>query len=231
MQNPPKNVPVGNETGAAPRPTVTPAAPTTPAATTSGATTPSTASPSTTTPSTTSDEASRAARDLASSAESAATRASNIASSAAADAADSAREAADSAAARARATARDTAGSVVERVDEVADEAISSVRSRVDQVADEGKSRTREYISTFGRALEAASGSLESDGMSGTAGYVRAAANGLHDAANEVEGFETHALTSRVEDYVRERPMLTMGALALVGFAVASAMSSRNRRI
>ena len=96
---------------------------------------------------------------------------------------------------------------------------------------DRGQSQTQEYIGIFARAIDAAADSLTEDGMSGTAGYVRAAANGLHDAANQVEGFETHSLTGSVENYVRERPMLTMGILAGVGFAVASIMSARNRRI
>ena len=247
-----RTVPVSNETGNARRPDGrsdrggTPYAPPSASPSASSSTMPlsssiptrsepasmsNTSNTSSTSASDVSDEAARKAREAADKAGSAASRASDLASNAASDAADSARGAANEAAERARRAAYDTASSAMERVDAVADDAISSVRQRADQVADQAKSTTQQYIATFGRALDAASQSLEQDGMSGTAGYVRAAANGLNDAAHGVEGFETQSLTGRVEDYVRERPMLTMGALALVGFAVASAMSNRNRRI
>ncbi|EFL88625.1 hypothetical protein R2A130_1107 [Ahrensia sp. R2A130] len=120
--------------------------------------------------------------------------------------------------------AKGAAAEVVGQAESLAEEAVSAAKSRADEVVQVGKSRTENVVRSLSRAMEAGSNSLAQDGMTGTAGYVRAAADGLTSAADEVDGFQPGALTHRVENFVRERPMLTVGALALAGFALASAL-------
>lgn len=130
----------------------------------------------------------------------------------------------------AKQTARGTAKTVSRSVSQAADETVQSARSLADDYANRGKSQTEDAIRSIGRALNAGCDSLESDGYPGAAGYVRAAANGLSQAADQVDGFDTRSLTGRAEQFVRDKPLITMGGLALVGFALASIVKAPPRR-
>ncbi len=123
---------------------------------------------------------------------------------------------------------RDAASSALESAQDATDAAVSDVKSTATDAAERGKDWTRETVRSIGRAIDAGSYSLEQDGMSGTAGYVRSAARGLMQAAEAVDEFNPSRLTDRAEQFVRERPMVSVAALALVGFAVASIL--RNER-
>lgn len=120
--------------------------------------------------------------------------------------------------------ARDAASATLEQVQDKTDEAVSTVASKATDVAEQGKDWTRHTMRSIGRAIQAGGESLERDGMTATAGYVRSAANGLLQAADGVEEVNTSHLTGRAEQFVRERPMVSVAALALVGFAVASVL-------
>lgn len=116
--------------------------------------------------------------------------------------------------------------SVADKADKVQQEATKTVRTGAQKVADRGKGETQKYVRSIGRALTAGSRSLEDDGLVGMAGYAGAAGRGLENAADEIEGFDTQSLTTRVEAFVYDRPMVTVGLLALVGFALAGTLKS-----
>lgn len=126
--------------------------------------------------------------------------------------------------------ARSRAASLGEEVEQRAESAIDGVISNVNERVEAGKGQASGYVSSFGRALQAASQSLEDDGLTLPAGYVRAAANGLDQAANEVDGFDTGSITSNVEYYVRGNPMLAVASMTLVGFALTRLIGSGRRR-
>ncbi|CAN0590574.1 unnamed protein product, partial [Laminaria digitata] len=84
--------------------------------------------------------------------------------------------------------ASDLKSSARNKAAEVRDDAIKTARDGAAEAAEMGKSQTRKVVSSLGRALEAGGKSLEDDGLTGTAGYVRAAGKGLEDAANEIGG-------------------------------------------
>lgn len=144
-------------------------------------------------------------------------------------------EPAESIAAKTKETAKevgDKAGEAVQnatsvvgdKTQELAEDAMAGVKSTTKDVAERSKGWTRNTVRSIGRAVDAGGESLERDGMAGTAGYVRAAANGLLQAADSVDDINTTRLTNRAESFVRERPMMSIAALALVGFAVASVL-------
>ncbi|MEM1317055.1 MAG: hypothetical protein AAGF29_02180 [Pseudomonadota bacterium] len=135
-----------------------------------------------------------------------------------------AEKATSSAARKVRKSVRSAAAEVSGQAENLAEDTVHLAKTKADEAVRVGQSRTESVVRSLGRAMEAGSRSLAEDGMTGTAGYVRAAADGLNSAADEVDGFEPGRLTSRVEEFVRERPMLTVGALAIAGFALASAL-------
>ena len=127
-------------------------------------------------------------------------------------------------------TARSKASSLSDQVEHQAESAVDSVISRVHEGVDASKDQASGYVSSFGRALKAASESLEDDGLTMPASYVRAAANGLDQAANEVDGFDTGSITSNVEHYVRGNPMLAVAGMTLAGFVLTKLIGSSRRR-
>ncbi len=127
-------------------------------------------------------------------------------------------------------TARQTASSFTDEVESKAGNTVDSVISQVHDRVDAGKHQASGYVSSFGRALQAAGQSLEDDGMNLPASYIRAAANGLEQAANEVDGFDTGSLTANVERQVRGNPMLAVAGMTLVGFALTRFIGSSTRR-
>ncbi|MEL6750734.1 MAG: hypothetical protein AAFO70_01485 [Pseudomonadota bacterium] len=126
-------------------------------------------------------------------------------------------------------TAKQRAARLSNAVENEAEGVVDDAISRVHDTVDAGKEQASGYVGAFGRAFEAASDSLDADGMSLPATYVRAAANGLNQAAHEVDGFNTSSLTGNVERYVRGNPMLAVAGLALAGFALANIVGNKRR--
>lgn len=122
--------------------------------------------------------------------------------------------------------ANEIGSAVADKAERVSREAADKVRTQAVDAAERGKSSTQKYVRSIGRALEAGSQSLEDDGLAGTAGYVRAAGRGLDGAVEEIGGLDAAGMTDRVEAFVRDRPLLTVGVLALAGFAIATTLKS-----
>ncbi len=125
--------------------------------------------------------------------------------------------------------ASDLGSSVAKHAEKAGEDVLNRAMDGARATAEQGKNRTQEMVYSISRALEAGSKSLEEDGMSGTAGYVRAAGKGLENAASEVDGLDPDNLTHRLETFVRERPVVTVGILAFAGFALASTLKSARR--
>lgn len=151
-----------------------------------------------------------------------------VAKSAAKTAKSKAESAAKNARAKAEKTASKAAKTASKQVEDVAQSAVSQTRDQVEQMAESGLGKTEHLVSSVSRAAQAAGRSLEDDGMHRTAAYVNAAAKGLDRAASEVDNVDTTSIGGRVENFVRQNPMMTMGALALLGFAVAGAVKNSN---
>ena len=169
------------------------------------------------------------AKSATRSAKAAASKAGQRTAAMAEHAAEDVKESASRAATIAKRKAASAADALVGQAESVADDAISRTRQQALQFAETGKQTTNQYVSTFSRAISAAATSLHEDGMERTSAYVRAAADGLERASDEIDGFDTQGVAGRVENFVRSQPLLTVGALALVGFALAGTVKPRNR--
>lgn len=122
---------------------------------------------------------------------------------------------------------QNAAETIVTKAETVADDVVAESRRKATHLAETGKAQTKDVIRSIGRAVEASSRSLEDDNMHQTASYVRAAANGIESAADGVDRFDPNNATQRIENFVRTNPMLTFGALALAGFALAGAVKAK----
>lgn len=127
-----------------------------------------------------------------------------------------------------REAASKAAGHLADKTGQAASDTIHAAREEADKVARKGQSEMQHIVRSLGRAIDAGGVSLERDGMPGTAGYVRAAARGVEQAADEVDGLNPQSVTTRVEQFVRDRPLATAGILAVAGFAFASFVNARS---
>lgn len=124
--------------------------------------------------------------------------------------------------------ASDIGATVADKANKARRDATETVRATAQDAAERGKGETQKFVRSVGRALGAGGRSLEDDGLVGTAGYVRAAGRGLENAADEISGLDAGGLTERIETFVRDRPMVTVGILAIAGFAIASTLKTSN---
>ncbi|MEM8750641.1 MAG: hypothetical protein AAGF28_10075 [Pseudomonadota bacterium] len=124
---------------------------------------------------------------------------------------------------------REAVSSATQMAENTADESVRLAADQAQQIARDGQQRTEHVMQAVSRAFAAGSESLERDGMNVSASYVRATADGLQRAATEVDRFDTGRLTGKLEDFVRERPLMTMGALAIAGFALAGSLKRSER--
>lgn len=131
-------------------------------------------------------------------------------------------------ASKVREAASKAAGHLADKTEQAASDTIHAAREEADKVARKGQSEMQHIVRSLGRAIDAGGVSLERDGMPGTAGYVRAAARGVGQAADEVDGLNPQSVTTRVEQFVRDKPLATAGILAVAGFAFASFVNARS---
>ncbi len=122
----------------------------------------------------------------------------------------------------------DKAEQLADKTERVASDAIHTARTKADEEAIKRQTQMQTIVRSLGRAIDAGSASLERDGMPGTAGYARAAARGFDRAADEVDGFNPQNVTARVENFVREKPLVAAGVLAAAGFAFATFLNTRS---
>ena len=121
------------------------------------------------------------------------------------------------------------------KVSKVSEEAVDAVSENVSQTVGKqtektthlGQHKARSYMLSASRALEATSEQLEQDGLNDTASYVREAAQKLMNASETVDDFNPKYAREKAENFIQERPMVTLGGLALLGFAAATIMAKR----
>nr|WP_306264079.1 hypothetical protein [Pararhizobium sp. IMCC3301] len=125
-------------------------------------------------------------------------------------------------------SAAQAAEQLADKTERVASDAIHTAKTKADEEAVKRQTQMQTIVRKLGRAIDAGSASLERDGMPGTAGYVRAAARGFDRAADEVDSFNPQNVTSRVENFVRQKPLVAAGVLAAAGFAFATFLNTRS---
>jgi ElaB/YqjD/DUF883 family membrane-anchored ribosome-binding protein len=116
----------------------------------------------------------------------------------------------------------DVADAAERKASRVADETIDRLKRTAERKAEKGQQRAGRFIGAIGAAVEAGSSSFDADGYHSIAGYGRSAAKMIRTLSEEAENFETAKIVDDAEALVRRNPVVTYGALALAGFALAA---------
>ncbi len=128
-------------------------------------------------------------------------------------------------------TAQDAAHTVAETLsnetERLAETVIENTRATANAAAEKGINHTEHLVRSIGRAVEAGSESLAQDGLVRPATFASATAEMIDRAALELDAIDAHGLIGKAENFARSNPMLTFGALALAGFALASAVKAK----
>jgi hypothetical protein len=132
-----------------------------------------------------------------------------------------------------RSTAQDTTSEIFEnaedRIGAFADLAYELGKEHAKSAVTEQKNAFRQFCTTVVRALRRGGDEFRREGYNTAAGLVDDVADKAEDFTDEIEDFDMRFTTERVEDFVRERPMIAYGALAIAGFVVANTLQSASR--
>lgn len=124
--------------------------------------------------------------------------------------------------------ARDFVEELGDRATAYASEAIGGARAAVDDELGHEQERAEGFLNALGDAIDAGCESLRDDGYRGTAGLIRPVSRVVRSFANDVNRVNPQDYTRYAENFVRDNPMIAMGALAIAGFAFA-ALLQRDR--
>lgn len=132
-----------------------------------------------------------------------------------------------------RSTVQDTAGEVLEAAEDTigafADKAYETGKAQAEQAVDEQKNAFKRFALTIVRALRLGSDELRSEGYATVAGMVEDVAGKAESMTDDIDDLDLRSATERVEDFVRERPIIAYGALAFGGFLIANALQTAAR--
>jgi ElaB/YqjD/DUF883 family membrane-anchored ribosome-binding protein len=129
-----------------------------------------------------------------------------------------------------RATVQETTNEVFEaaeeKLGEFADKAYEAGRAQARHAVDEQKNAFKRFAMTIVRALRRGGDELRTEGYATVAGLVDDVATKAESMTDDVDDLDFRSATERAEDFVRERPLVAYGALAIAGFLVANTLQS-----
>jgi ElaB/YqjD/DUF883 family membrane-anchored ribosome-binding protein len=132
-------------------------------------------------------------------------------------------------------TVQDVTNDVFETAEEklgaFADRAYETGRQHAEEAVSEQKNAFKRFILTMVRAMRRGGEELREEGYATVAGVVDDVASKTEEMTDSIDDLDMRSATDRIEDFVRERPLVAYGALALAGFVVANtlqAAASRN---
>jgi len=105
------------------------------------------------------------------------------------------------------------------------------VSEQVDKAARATQGQTKDFISSVRAAIDAGSKQLKEDGYGTAANLVDRAVSQTAKAESRVEDVDTAEIANNVQQFIREKPLIAFGGLALAGFVVAAAMQKSNADI
>lgn len=132
-----------------------------------------------------------------------------------------------------RASVQETASDVLETAEDklgaFADKAYEAGREQAESVARQQTNAFKQFCLTVVRALRRGGDELHEEGYATVAGLVEDVANRAEELTGDIDDLDMRSATERMEDFVRERPMVAYGALALAGFLAASTLQTAAR--
>lgn len=132
-----------------------------------------------------------------------------------------------------RSTVQETTSEFIEtaedRIGAFADRAYEAGMDHAKSTVNEQKNAFKHFCMTIIRALRRGGDELRDEGYNTAAGLVDDAANRAEDFTGDIDDLDMRSSVDRIEDFVRERPMVAYGALAVAGFLVANTLQSASR--
>lgn len=113
-----------------------------------------------------------------------------------------------------------------ERLGAFADKAYEEGKSYAEDAVREQRNAFKRFCLSIINALRRGGDGLREDGYATVAGLVDDVATRAEEMTEEIDELDLRSTRERVEDFVRERPVMAYGTLALVGFLAANALQS-----
>jgi ElaB/YqjD/DUF883 family membrane-anchored ribosome-binding protein len=123
-------------------------------------------------------------------------------------------------------TANEVFETVEDQVGRFAGKAYETGRAQAEAVVDEQRNAFKNFCMTIVRALRRGGDELRDEGYATVAGMVDDVATKAEEMTTNVDDLDMRSATQRVEDFVREKPLVAYGALAIAGFLVANTLQS-----
>lgn len=187
----------------------------------------------------------QAAKDMADDTASAASRASEAVTSAARAATDMAgdkiadgaaaakktvkkkvKPVAKAAAKRAKSAANKASRTAQNAADDISNLVADEMHQAVDETTRATQNRVEGYLQSLGSAIDQGRRQLDADGYPTTAAYADYAAGQVRAVADNFDTSKVKVATDRVESFMRERPLITVGSAVLLGFAAYQMLKS-----
>ena len=124
---------------------------------------------------------------------------------------------------QANSTNSSTAGASKTTLDHVKETATGLLDSAADaarNAASEGKDKATEALQTVSKVVDNAASLVEEKIGPTYGGYARRAAAGVEEFASSLENKDVDALIGDARDFVRNNPLIAVGAAAAIGFAL-----------
>lgn len=125
----------------------------------------------------------------------------------------------DKAAKQVSAGADAVAGVTRQAAHDLSDTMAEDLRETVEENVKSRQDKFEAFFDSLSAAVDAGTKRLDKDGFHLTASYAEAGARNLQDFARRCGNADLNATTTRLENYLRKRPLLTLGSAALLGFA------------
>lgn len=113
-----------------------------------------------------------------------------------------------------------------EKLGAFADKAYREGKAYAEDAVREQRNAFKSFCLSIVRAMRRGGDGLREDGYATVAGLVDDVAARAEEMTDEIDEFDLRSTRERVEDFVRERPVVAYGALALAGFLAANALQS-----
>lgn len=120
---------------------------------------------------------------------------------------------------------RDKASAVVDRVKVEASKGKEQALAAASTYADQGKGKAAGALTTLSGLIVEAAKMLEENFGHKAADPVRAQADKVSGAARHLETADVDQLTAELKSFAKNNPVLSVGAVAVVGFALGKLLS------
>jgi len=109
----------------------------------------------------------------------------------------------------------------IDQAKTAAGDVLETGKARAEEELTHGKSTVARHVRDVAHAAGTAAKDLREHDQTMMASWAEAAADGMSDAANHLEGRDIGEIFGEVENYARRQPAVFLAGIALAGFAVA----------